>query len=77
MHSVANVFACVCMRACKCVSAFASEPTLKRPYVIKKNQIEKRKFGSQPDEIPFFKEAQWHKSFSLLPVQHTVTQLRH
>lgn len=51
---------------------FASESTLKRsfswakvaaesqtemPFVIKKNQIEKRIFGSQPDEITFFKQA--------------------
>lgn len=27
------------------------------PFIIKKNQIEKRIFGSRPDEITFFKQA--------------------
>lgn len=66
-HSVARACVHVCMCVCvqKCLhqkasffcAAVAAELQTEMLLVIKKNQSEKRIFGNQPAEVPFFKQA--------------------
>lgn len=65
MYSTVSVALCICvclhqnrpLRAPFFRAGAAAEFQAEMPFVIKKNQIEKRVFGSQPDEITFFKQA--------------------
>lgn len=64
-HVPVFMFVCVCECVQKCLhqkasffcAAVAAELQTEMLLVIKKNQSEKRIFGNQPAEVPFFKQA--------------------
>lgn len=58
VHSAARACVHVCMCVCRsvCIRRLAELQT-EMLLVIKKNQSEKRIFGNQPAEVPFFKQA--------------------